>query len=142
MRRESFSRYYDSATPDLAIFEVKVYSYSGEAEPSWARNKQGDSYACLHLNRSSSKFSRKGTLLPEFSHSCTIEADLDNLSGALEQEVGIHGDSYWSLIFDVCIRFGGTELEAYLEWKENVSYVMCVCKVALHSDFLLGSYSY
>ncbi|CAE6465614.1 unnamed protein product [Rhizoctonia solani] len=41
------------------------------------------------------------------------------LSGALEPKVGANGSKYWRLYFDVCIRFGGTELEAYLEWEEN-----------------------
>lgn len=52
---------------------------------------------------------------------CTISADLSNLRGALERKIGAHGSVYWSLNCDVCIRFGGTELEAYLEWKERVS---------------------
>ncbi|QRV92561.1 heat shock protein 70 kDa 12B [Ceratobasidium sp. AG-Ba] len=29
------------------------------------------------------------------------------------------GSSYWSLSFNVCIHFGRTELEAFLEWTEN-----------------------
>lgn len=33
----------------------------------------------------------------------------------------MHGIVYWSFKCEVCMRFGGTELEAYLEWKENVS---------------------
>jgi hypothetical protein len=60
-------------------------------------------------------------LLGGFQKSCTIAADLKNLSGALEPRIGAHGSMYWRLYFDVCIRFGGTELEAYLEWEENVS---------------------
>lgn len=33
---------------------------------------------------------------------------------------------YWRLYFEVCIRFGGTEIEAYLEWEESVRiYIIC-----------------
>ena len=55
-----------------------------------------------------------------FSDCCTILADLNNLSGSLVPRIGVHGKMYWRLDFDVCVRFGGTELEAYLEWEENV----------------------
>ncbi|KAG8687807.1 hypothetical protein FRC09_013269, partial [Ceratobasidium sp. 395] len=40
-------------------------------------------------------------------------------SGALEPKTGEGGKEYWRLHFYVCIRFGGTELEAYLEWEED-----------------------
>ena len=49
---------------------------------------------------------------------------MKHLSGALEEAVGIYGEAYWGLSFDVCVRFGGTELEAYMEWEENVSEIM------------------
>ncbi|KAG9125789.1 hypothetical protein FRC07_006216 [Ceratobasidium sp. 392] len=39
--------------------------------------------------------------------------------GALERRIGAQGNMYWQLYFDICIRFGGTELEAYLEWEEE-----------------------
>lgn len=32
---------------------------------------------------------------------------------------------YWRLYFDICIRFGGTELEAFIEWEENVRLLKC-----------------
>jgi hypothetical protein len=63
----------------------------------------------------------QGTLVNGFRNVCQITADLSNLSGALERKDGQSGKTYWYLGFDVCIRFGGTELEAFLEWKEFVS---------------------
>jgi hypothetical protein len=71
-------------------------------------------------------------LLGGFQKSCTIAADLNNLSGALEPRIGAHGSMYWRLYFDVCIRFGGTELEAYLEWEENVSLLRTAFDVFHH----------
>jgi hypothetical protein len=46
--------------------------------------------------------------------------DLKSMSGALEAKIGPRG-KYWGLLFWVCIRFGDTELSAYLEWEEEVS---------------------
>lgn len=64
-----------------------------------------------------------GLLLEKFRKVCTVSAGLRSLSGALASATGAGGRTYWHVAFDVCIRFGGTELEAYLEWKEKVNYV-------------------
>ncbi|QRV92570.1 heat shock protein 70 kDa 12A [Ceratobasidium sp. AG-Ba] len=98
--REGFMRIYSSPDPDLEDFEVTLLSYPKDGYPTWAKDDKGD-------------------LLSGFRESCTITANLQKLSGALESRIGIHGRMYWRLSFDVCIRFGGTEWEAYLEWEEN-----------------------
>ncbi|CAE6466508.1 unnamed protein product [Rhizoctonia solani] len=98
--RESFSRAFNTPHPDLSNFEIALISYSNNGEPMWARDK-------------------RGTLANGFQSCCTISADLTNLSGALEPRIGVNGNKYWRLYFEVCIRFGGTELEAYLEWEER-----------------------
>ncbi|QRV77747.1 heat shock protein 70 kDa 12A [Ceratobasidium sp. AG-Ba] len=54
-----------------------------------------------------------------FKESCTIKANLTKLSGALKHRIGVHGSTYWQLDFDICMRFGGPELEAYMEWEED-----------------------
>ncbi|KAF8594085.1 hypothetical protein BDV93DRAFT_482080 [Ceratobasidium sp. AG-I] len=97
---QSFSRTYATPNPDLEDFEVNLLAYSKDGMADWVRDKQG-------------------LLNSGFSDCCTITADLNNLSGALVPRIGIHGKKYWRLDFDVCMRFGGTELEAYLEWEEN-----------------------
>ncbi|CAE6454000.1 unnamed protein product [Rhizoctonia solani] len=98
--RESFSQAFNTANPDLSSFEISLISFSNNGEPMWARDK-------------------RGVLANGFQNCCTISADLANMSGALEPRIGIHGNKYWRLYFEVCIRFGGTELEAYLEWEER-----------------------
>ncbi|KAJ1303485.1 hypothetical protein OPQ81_011672 [Rhizoctonia solani] len=98
--RRAFSRTYSTSTPSLSIFEVQLLSYASEDTPSWSQSPQG-------------------FLLPGFRNVCRISANLNNLSGALERRTGNAGKVYWYLAFEVCIRFGGTELEAYLEWKEH-----------------------
>ncbi|KAG8693112.1 hypothetical protein FRC08_009322, partial [Ceratobasidium sp. 394] len=100
--RECFTREYSSPHPYLEAFRVTLFSYSKEGNPSWVRDKEGN-------------------LLSDFRQSCTITADLTKLSGALEPRIGAQGKMYWRLSFDVCIRFGGTEWAAYLEWEESVS---------------------
>ncbi|KAG8783944.1 hypothetical protein FRC12_019178 [Ceratobasidium sp. 428] len=98
--REGFSREYSSPRPDLEDFDVILISYSKEGNPSWLRDKEDD-------------------LLSGFQESCTITANLNKLAGALEPRIGLRGKMYWRLSFDVCIRFGGTEWEAFLEWEED-----------------------
>lgn len=122
--RESFSKTYDSATPELSLFEVEIFSHPGENEPEWAWSKQGKpSHMLPRFDTSlTTLWFIKGLLLPNFRHVCTIEANLENLSGALAQGAGARGVTFWSLVFDVCIRFGGTKLEAFLEWEEDVSF--------------------
>lgn len=61
--------------------------------------------------------------MPGFRRICRVTGNLSNLSGALERGIGQYGAPYWYLKFEVCIRFGGTELEAYLEWKERVGEI-------------------
>ena len=50
---------------------------------------------------------------------CTISADLSGLSGALKQCLGLNG-TYWELNYDIGIQFGGTEVQVYLKWTEDV----------------------
>ncbi|KAG8701438.1 hypothetical protein FRC09_005371 [Ceratobasidium sp. 395] len=101
--RRSFRTDYPSPNPDLEDFETDLLSYTGEGKPRWAMNPEAP----------------EGILNDGFQNSCTIAADLTNLSGALEPKTSEGGKKYWRLHFDVCIRFGGTELEAYLEWEEG-----------------------
>ncbi|QRW20316.1 heat shock protein 70 kDa 12B [Rhizoctonia solani] len=91
---------YSTGTPYLEVFTIDLISYSGDGTPEWVN-------------------SPNGSLCPGFRTSCTIKANLKNLEGALTSATGRHGLRYWSLSFEVCIRFGGTELESYLEWEEH-----------------------
>ncbi|KAG8759783.1 hypothetical protein FRC11_001446 [Ceratobasidium sp. 423] len=97
--RESYRHLYSTANPDLELYTFDVLAYSGDDKPEWA-------------------LSPNGIMLPRFQNACTIRANLKNLQGALKSAVGSRG-SYWTLNYDVCIRFGGTELEGYMEWEER-----------------------
>lgn len=98
--RKNYHRDYSSPTPNLEFFETSLFSYAGDGNPRWVTDKNGGF--------------RTG-----FQKACTITADLSNLSGALERRIGVQERKYWRVHFDICIRFGGTELEAYLEWVEE-----------------------
>ncbi|KAF8606720.1 hypothetical protein BDV93DRAFT_542387 [Ceratobasidium sp. AG-I] len=100
--KHTFHRTYSMPNPDLESFEVPLLSYSGDRLEHWAKDKQGN-------------------MLQGFNKVCTIHTDLTSLSGALVANFGARGVKYWSLTFNVCVRFGGTELLAYLEWQEDGS---------------------
>ncbi|CAE6394322.1 unnamed protein product [Rhizoctonia solani] len=99
--RHAFSRAYFRSNPKLESFHTSLIAYAGDSPPFWATENQGT------------------LLLDGFRRVCRISADLSKLSGALKRHTGRTGTTYWRLDFDVCIRFGGTELEAYLEWEEG-----------------------
>lgn len=58
-------------------------------------------------------------LNPGFMQICTVRADLSGLRGRLTKKLGLNG-TYWELSFTIGIRFGRTELEAFVEWDEEV----------------------
>ncbi|CAE6455149.1 unnamed protein product [Rhizoctonia solani] len=98
--RSSYVCWYSIGTPSLELFTVDLIAYSSEGAPEWVH-------------------SPNGTLCSGFQSACTIQANLKNLEGALVSATGRHGSRYWILSFEICIRFGGTELESYLEWEEH-----------------------
>jgi hypothetical protein len=52
---------------------------------------------------------------------CTLNADLSALAGVLEVQTGKKGKTFYRVDYNVCVYFGGTQLRANLQWKENVS---------------------
>ncbi|CAE6485276.1 unnamed protein product [Rhizoctonia solani] len=91
---------YDTPNPQLNILRVCLMAYKGNSRPEWVKNPHGKT-------------------LNKFRNVCTIRADMGNVRGALKAKTSSSGSKYWKLSFSVCIRFGGTELESYLEWMEN-----------------------
>ncbi|KAG8732572.1 hypothetical protein FRC11_012525 [Ceratobasidium sp. 423] len=98
--RETYTGQYSTPTPDLKDLSMDIYRYPADDDPDWAWDTDDN-------------------LLPSFRKACTIRADLRGLEGALEKKVGLGGSDFWSLDIEVCMRFGGTELEAYIEWQER-----------------------
>ncbi|QRW20294.1 hypothetical protein RhiXN_09269 [Rhizoctonia solani] len=100
--RESYRHLYETPNPYLELYTLDLLAYSGENKPEWALDTNDE-------------------MLPGFQRSCTVRANLKNLQGALQSSVGPNGNRYWTLRYQVCIRFGGTELEGYMEWEEKGS---------------------
>ena len=48
-----------------------------------------------------------------------MRADLSEMTRLLEKKKGTRG-KYWVLNFTIGIKFGGTELEAFVEWYDGV----------------------
>ncbi|CAE7229701.1 unnamed protein product [Rhizoctonia solani] len=85
---------------ELGKFKLDLYNYSGDDKPVWMRDKQG-------------------VLLPKFCIAVGIYVPLDSLCGTVRPRVAWDGILQCQLNFDICMRFGGTELVAYIEWKKQ-----------------------
>lgn len=83
-----------------------------------------------------------GSLNPGFYEVCELYADLTALRGALQRQEGLLGP-YWRLKIQIVIRFGGTELEAFLEWERNVRLGESIQSVfSLTFCFVLGVHAH
>ncbi|KDN46686.1 hypothetical protein RSAG8_04066, partial [Rhizoctonia solani AG-8 WAC10335] len=100
VNRSTYTRHYSTSAPYLGNFEDVIEAHVSENPPYWSKNNSG-------------------LYTPGFRTECKVTANLQGLSGALEMEIGTGGKAYWVLNFSLCIRFGGVELEAFIEWKEN-----------------------
>ena len=60
-----------------------------------------------------------------FEHTCIIRADMSQLVQSLIPKSGPDG-TFLGARFDLGITFGGTELKAFVQWKENV----CMLRIA------------
>jgi len=69
----------------------------------------------------SSMFMRdeEGALYPKWTPACVVTANIRDLSGILVERYSPLTGPYWTLECEIGIRFGGTELEAYIEWTTN-----------------------
>ncbi|KAF8593962.1 hypothetical protein BDV93DRAFT_189709 [Ceratobasidium sp. AG-I] len=97
--RVPFNRNFTSSRIYLIPFKTDLFLYWGAGKPNFARDQQGN-------------------LLSGFQNVCTLTADLSSLHGALEK-VDAPGQSYWTLAYDLCLHFGGTEVSASIEWQEK-----------------------
>ncbi|KAG9078562.1 hypothetical protein FS749_009399 [Ceratobasidium sp. UAMH 11750] len=72
-------------------------------------------------SHSSSRFMRdkRGVLLPGWKHVCVVSAKVQDLKSMLVEHDSPITGSYWTLSYRIGIRFGGTQLTAFIEWDEN-----------------------
>ncbi|CAE6537656.1 unnamed protein product [Rhizoctonia solani] len=97
--RIPFSLDFPSFSAELGRFELSIYNYSGDGEPVWMKDKQGN-------------------LLPKFEKAGTIRMNLEDLRGVLESRI-VDDILQWQLDFNACMRFSGNFLETYFEWKQE-----------------------
>jgi hypothetical protein len=57
-------------------------------------------------------------LTPHLHQLCRVTADLTDI---LTEQVGSNGQSYWQLEYEVAVLFGGTKLQARLQWCQEVN---------------------
>jgi len=99
VKRETYCSMFSSNYPMNMEFQTQIYS-TGSA----------NGYEFV--------LEDDGAVAAGFFKVCDISADLSSLRGALQRQEGCHG-IYWILEFTIGIRFGGTEMEAFIEWEEN-----------------------
>jgi hypothetical protein len=56
-----------------------------------------------------------------YSTLCCVKADTTELCKTLRPQIGVEGEIYYRLDYDVVLSLGLTELKAHICWKENVS---------------------
>ncbi|KAF8736985.1 ATP binding, partial [Rhizoctonia solani] len=98
--RESYWRSYKTPNPRLANFKVTMFAYTADGTPNaWLRDPQGN------MNRG-------------FEQICEVEADLSGMRQALKRKTGRDGEYYY-LDFTMALQFGGTEIQAFVEWEQD-----------------------
>jgi len=98
--RRPYHREYQSANPQLDNFTEVIWKHTLPGVPEWMKFKTGSP-------------------MPGFDRACSVKANLNDLRQALSPQKTSNGEQYWSLKFNVCIHFGRTELQAFVEWVEN-----------------------
>ncbi|KAG8838194.1 hypothetical protein FRB91_007749 [Serendipita sp. 411] len=98
----SFTRLYDDVPDTLAEFQESIFIWEGEGQIHWT---DGD----------------RGNLLPNIRLLCTLEANMSRLVPLLKLEKGEGGQSYCTISYEIVVEVGRTQLQARIQWRENVS---------------------
>ena len=64
--------------------------------------------------------------MPGIRPLCTLHADLSMLQKSLKEKGTFH-KRYCEVEYEVAVRFGGTQLQARLEWEEKVGVSIFIC---------------
>ena len=98
----SYVRRYKSLNSRLGTFSLDIHACDGEGNTDWGHNESGG-------------------MMPNIRRVCTLSADLSNLQKLLKVEKGSNGEEFWTVWFNINVRFGGTALKARMTWYEGVS---------------------
>ncbi|CAE6469380.1 unnamed protein product [Rhizoctonia solani] len=119
--RSSYSKLYDTPRPDLSaeLFRVPILSRASSRSSKWITTPSGKVFNMYKRQLLTLLAQLDAGFNDGFNLVCTAVADLEELRNALVPRENPLGVRYWVLHFDVCIRFGRTELGGFLEWEEN-----------------------
>ncbi|KAG8829562.1 hypothetical protein FRC17_006388 [Serendipita sp. 399] len=95
-----YSRMYDYLPNDLGAFTMGILVWEGAKKPVWCETILGE-------------------LVPEARYLCKLTGDLSRLRSSLSKRNGIGGRPYWMINFQVLVSFGGTKLQARMQWYEG-----------------------
>ncbi|KIM20879.1 hypothetical protein M408DRAFT_333772 [Serendipita vermifera MAFF 305830] len=96
---QRFSCRISDSGSHLGSFERKLMVWEGEGIPIWREDVHGR------------QLSQVRTL-------CTLKAELSALRSSLKEK-GPSYRRYCEVEFDIVVRFGGTQLQARMQWKEH-----------------------
>ncbi|KAG9119683.1 hypothetical protein FRC07_005170 [Ceratobasidium sp. 392] len=99
-RRHSYCHVYHTFHSARKTISASIYSTTSSSSTTFMRD-------------------RHGVLLPGWKHECVVSADVQDLNGMLVKHESPVTGSYWTLSYRIAIRFGGTQLTAFIEWNEN-----------------------
>lgn len=95
-----FARAYQSLSGDLGSHSSVLFVWEGKGTIDWLMDTQGK-------------------YLPQVRTLCTLKADISSLRKSLKSDIGPKGE-YYKVKFAIAVRFGGTQLQAMLQWNEGV----------------------
>ncbi|KAF8597354.1 hypothetical protein BDV93DRAFT_499702 [Ceratobasidium sp. AG-I] len=98
--REIYTIEEYTSTPTRPDVKVILYSSAHSPPPPFMRDKKGVFYS-------------------GFQPLCTVKANLPDARSLLVKQHSSITGSYWVLSYKVGLRFGGTELSAFIEWEQN-----------------------
>lgn len=139
--RRSYSQQFKTSTPNLSEETEEIYAFVlPGSPPEWLRNAKGVQLSSTVCEITIDLFYlyRIDDLNLGFKQVCTVRANLNRLRGRLTKKIGPNGP-YWKLYYVIGIRFGRTQLEAFLEWDEDVRNFWCsvqwvVVKISLQGE--------
>ncbi|KAG9054865.1 hypothetical protein FS842_003929 [Serendipita sp. 407] len=102
-RLSNFNYAYSEKPETMNNFRQDLLVWEGEETPRWIADADGKR-------------------LPQIRSICTIEADLTPALAGLKEVKSEHGVAYWLGEWNVRCIYGGTKLQARLEWEVQVRF--------------------
>ena len=103
---------------EASTVKMVVYAYRGSGQPpAWMDEQETGRESQIRT----AIWSSLRNIPDLFSKVCTIKSDSELPN---TQVSGWKRKSFWRTTWEVVVKFGGTELQAQIAWRENVSIVV------------------